>query len=261
MIALRHIFIVLMVIILLTAGCRKKKETFGRLDEDGYIANPIAQYLRPEEYESLPPILVDKRNDEYRVWLTLEDWQEGESQWLKAEMTDMRGNAPHALSDFSITDSTLEIGENFKVRPLKIIWPAQYEYRLRKGEYGTLNLNNIKTQWTNDGTGYELSVSALIANISTYTMKLSGEFYLTGNDKVLISKLKCGTSDEISGQSANDSGFEEADSFYLCDIDGGANKELKLKTDKISKDILSKFHSLKLEHLAYGWQRNIEPPK
>jgi hypothetical protein len=251
---------------LLFCGCgdSEKEDIFGRLREDGHIESAIMEQFFPEKYRSLPPLRVKKRGEAYNVWLELEDWQKGEKPWLHADMTDTRADAAHAMADFKVTDSHVQFGKGYKVRALKVIWPDEHAEDMRQGRFGTLHIERIDTAWELGPGPDEARLRAVLGlrNIGEDSKKLSGEFYLTGDDTVLISKLSSSApSAPEKTKEAPQSGFVSAESFFISELSADSTVALELITDTVKTDVLRKFGTLRVEHLAYGWRRDIAHPQ
>lgn len=251
---------------LLLCGCGDggKEEVFGRLDEDGHIESALMEQVFPEKYRSLPPLRVRKRGEAFNVWLDLEDWQKGERPWLHADMTDTRGDAAHAIADFRVTESQVQFGKGYKVRALKVIWPDEHVEDIRQGRFGALQIERIDTAWELGPEADEATLRVVldIRNSGKDSKQLSGEFYLTGDDMVLISKLSSSSpSARREAEEADKSGFVSANSFFISEVSGNAASAFELMTDTVKTDVLKRFKTLRLEHLAYGWRRDISRPK
>lgn len=163
----------------------------------------------------------------------------------------------------------LQFFDHFRARPLKLIWPRQIQAQLERGDYGSIGVHDLQAEWHKEGADGDLltlEVTLILNNVTAEESRLSAEVYLTGDDRVLIERLRGTTTTTVYTPTPGhwdymlvdpNSGsrrFSPMSSFYYCSLESGEARTLSLKTEKMSRMDLERFGVLEVRGLAHGWR-------
>jgi len=192
---------------------------------------------------------------------------------VKANIIRGRVDDEYAEDDPQVQE-LVTVHERGRIRPLKLKWPENLRANLRAGRYGALRLMETRAEWkeTDAKAGVvSLEITVDIKNTSEQEIRISGEFYLVGDDSVLLSKLGGATEETqftakpdtwdymVVSREAKGPVFVPQSMYYLLYVDAASSKQIDLVSPPVSRKALAGFSDLKVEHLAYGWQLHVPP--
>jgi hypothetical protein len=251
-------FSLLVALILSAGGCStdKQEPIAYLLPDGGLLSIGIAARMPPvlrQHWENQPKVHALKRGGKYQVWLTLREWQQGRSPWVRGESWSHAGGAPTVAQGMSVERERIEFGDDYRVGQVKIIWPRPLLQRVEPGQLGDLRVQGHQSAWEADGDrrdSVQLKLELELLNSSERAVQVSNRLFVTGNDRVLISRL------QDPGAPVEDATgpFVSMASFHLATVGPGEKRRFTLVSGRVDRSAVERLLPVRIEHLAYGWR-------
>ncbi|MFT5151677.1 MAG: hypothetical protein ACI841_001664 [Planctomycetota bacterium] len=191
-----------------------------------------------------------------RVWLSVEDFLNGESQWMKNAEVVSGHDFRNAVSGLTLTKTSLKMAPDMQSRPVRKVWEKAIAREVAGARFGTIQAVVLDRGWDTLENGQEVQtmdgeqvgvISALaggyvlleITNRAEHETRLSDGFRLVAQDCVLVGG--CHLMDKDGKK--EDGGRVKA----------GETRRIRVQSTLIGRDELAPLDDFAIMNLEAGW--------